>query len=61
MARICEREIAARFAERYRAAEASVAREIELAVIGSDWGANGYTSSAQAARLARLLELAPGV
>jgi len=61
MARICEREIAARFAERYRAAEAAVAREIELAVIGGDWGANGYTSGAQAGLLARLLELGPGV
>ena len=61
MARANEREIAERFAERYRAAEAGVARQIELAVIGGDWGANGYTSSAQADLLARVLELGPSV
>jgi SAM-dependent methyltransferase len=60
MATISEREIANRFAEHYRAAEAGVARQIELAVIGGDWGANGYTSSAQAGLLARVLELGPG-
>jgi ubiquinone/menaquinone biosynthesis C-methylase UbiE len=37
-----------------------VTREIERAVIGGDWGANGYTSRAQADRLGRLLELGPG-
>lgn len=56
-----EREITERFAERYRAAEAGVTREIELAVIGGDWGANGYTTVAQADQLARLLGLGPGV
>jgi ubiquinone/menaquinone biosynthesis C-methylase UbiE len=61
MATLSEREIANRFAERYRAAGAGAAREIELAVIGGDWGANGYTSSAQAGLLARVLKLGPGV
>jgi len=56
-----EREITERFAERYRAAEAGVTREIELAVIGGDWGANGYTTVAQADQLARFLGLGPGV
>jgi cyclopropane fatty-acyl-phospholipid synthase-like methyltransferase len=56
-----EQEIAARFAERYRAEQAGVTRQIEQAVIGGDWGANGYTSRAQAGLLARLLELRPGV
>ena len=32
-------------------------RRIELAVIGGDWGANGYTTSAQADQLATVLEL----
>jgi hypothetical protein len=31
-----------RFAERYRAAEAGVTRQIELAIIDGDWGANRY-------------------
>ena len=56
-----EREIAGRFAERYRAAEAGPAREIERAVIGGDGGANGYTSRAQADSHARVLELGCGV
>ncbi len=56
-----EREITERFAERYRAAETGVTREIELAVIGGDWGANGYATVAQADQLARLLRLGPGV
>ncbi|HET6874442.1 MAG TPA: methyltransferase domain-containing protein, partial [Acidimicrobiales bacterium] len=34
-------------------------RQIERAVIGGDWGANGYTTVAQADRLAEVLELGP--
>jgi cyclopropane fatty-acyl-phospholipid synthase-like methyltransferase len=49
------------FAQRYRVAEAGVFRRVELAVIGGDWGANGYTNIAQAGLLARELRLQPGV
>jgi cyclopropane fatty-acyl-phospholipid synthase-like methyltransferase len=55
-----EREIAERFAERYRIAPAEVSRLVELAVIGGDWGANGYTTMAQADLLGRELGLRPG-
>jgi ubiquinone/menaquinone biosynthesis C-methylase UbiE len=56
-----ERQTAARFAERYRVAPAEVSRRVELAVIGGDWGANGYTTRAQADLLGRQLALGPGV
>ena len=56
----CERETAAHFAERYRAAPDEVSRRIERAVIGGDWGANGYTTIAQADLLGRELALQPG-
>ena len=56
-----ERETAERFAERYRVAPAAVSRRIELAVIGGDWGANGYTTTTQADLLGRELGLRPGV
>lgn len=56
-----EREIAEHFAERYRASPAEVSHQIELAVIGGDWGANGYTTLAQANLLARQLGLRPGI
>jgi ubiquinone/menaquinone biosynthesis C-methylase UbiE len=56
-----ERETAERFAERYRVAPAEVSRRVELAVIGGDWGANGYTTKAQADLLGRELGLRPGV
>jgi hypothetical protein len=36
------------FEQRYSTAAAAVAREIERRVIGGDWGANGYTTMAQA-------------
>jgi cyclopropane fatty-acyl-phospholipid synthase-like methyltransferase len=55
-----ERETAEHFAERYRVAPAEVSRRVELAVIGGDWGANGYTTMAQADVLARELGLGPG-
>ena len=56
-----EHETRERFAGRYRVAPAEVFRRIELAVIGGDWGANGYTTMAQADTLARELGLRPGV
>lgn len=56
-----ERETFEHFAERYRVAPAEVSRRVELAVIGGDWGANGYTTMAQADALARELGLRPGV
>jgi cyclopropane fatty-acyl-phospholipid synthase-like methyltransferase len=56
-----ERETFEHFAERYRVAPAEVSRRVELAVIGGDWGANGYTTMAQASLLARELGLRPGV
>lgn len=48
-----------RFAERYRVVPSDAARVIEQAVIGGDWGANGYTTLAQADRLATELGLEP--
>jgi methylase of polypeptide subunit release factors len=54
-----ERETVERFAERYRVEQTETTRQIELAVIGGDWGANGYTTGGQADRLGRELKLAP--
>jgi len=51
----------ARFTERYRQGQTQATREIELAVIGGDWGANGYTTMAQADVLGRELGLRTGV
>ena len=48
-----------RFAERYRVVPSDAARLVEQAVIGGDWGANGYTTIGQADRLATELELGP--
>jgi cyclopropane fatty-acyl-phospholipid synthase-like methyltransferase len=55
-----EQRTAGRFAERYRIAPAEVSRRVEREVIGGDWGANGYTTMAQATHLARELNLRPG-
>lgn len=52
-----EREANARFSQRYGEERGDVVRAIELAVIGGDWGANGYTTIAQADQLADMLEL----
>jgi len=46
-----------RYSERYRVATTEVDRQIEMAVIGSDWGANGYTTKAQADQLGSALDL----
>jgi hypothetical protein len=52
-----ELQARALFDERYGIALSPVAREIERRVIGGDWGANGYTTMAQADTLARGLGL----
>ena len=44
-------------ADRYREERVDVVRAIEQTVIGGDLGANGYTTVAQADRLATLLGL----
>jgi hypothetical protein len=61
MATGAERETAKRFSERYRVGQTEVTRQIELAVNGGDWGANGYTTVAQADRLAVMLGLGPAM
>jgi 2-polyprenyl-3-methyl-5-hydroxy-6-metoxy-1,4-benzoquinol methylase len=55
-----EQEVRDRFAGRYREQRVDVVREIERRVIGADWGANGYTTIAQADDLAVRLHLDPG-
>jgi hypothetical protein len=54
-----ERDARIRFADRYREERVDVVQAIELAVIGGDWGANGYTTAPPADRIAELLELGP--
>ncbi|HEY5422213.1 MAG TPA: class I SAM-dependent methyltransferase [Ilumatobacteraceae bacterium] len=55
-----EKEANARFSHRYGEASGDVARSIERDVIGGDWGANGYTTTAQADQLADVLNLGAG-
>jgi 2-polyprenyl-3-methyl-5-hydroxy-6-metoxy-1,4-benzoquinol methylase len=55
-----ERQANERFSRRYGEERGDVVRSIELAVIGGDWGANGYTTIAQADQLAAILELGTG-
>lgn len=55
-----EREAKDRFSNRYREERGDVVRAIEQTVIGGDWGANGYTTIAQADELATLLDLRRG-
>lgn len=50
-----------RFRPRYGRARVNADRAVERAAIGANVGANGYTTIAQADRLAHLLELRPGV
>jgi SAM-dependent methyltransferase len=52
-----EHEARDRFADRYREDRVDVVRDIERRVIGGDWGANGYTTIAQADDLANRLHL----
>jgi methylase of polypeptide subunit release factors len=54
-----DRDTIERFTERYRVSPSEATRRIERAVIGGDWGANGYTTLAQADRLGAELHLGP--
>ena len=55
-----DQEARERFADRYREERVDVVRQIEQRVIGGDWGANGYTTIAQADDLAVRLGLGHG-
>jgi 2-polyprenyl-3-methyl-5-hydroxy-6-metoxy-1,4-benzoquinol methylase len=55
-----EQEARDRFADRNRQERVDIVREIERRVIGGDWGANGYTTVAQADDLAERLRLRRG-
>ena len=55
-----EQEARERFADRYRQERVDIVREIEQHVIGGDWGANGYTTTAQADDLGQRLRLRRG-
>jgi methylase of polypeptide subunit release factors len=48
------------FAERYAIPTGDANARVERAVIGAAWGANGYTTVAQADELGRRLRLGPG-
>ncbi len=48
------------FRQRYTTRQGEANVVVERAVIGADFGANGYTTRAQADRLAALLHLDPG-
>jgi 2-polyprenyl-3-methyl-5-hydroxy-6-metoxy-1,4-benzoquinol methylase len=52
-----DQEAKHRFSDRYSEERVEVVREIEQTVIGGDWGANGYTTTAQADQLAAHLDL----
>jgi hypothetical protein len=54
-----ERDTQERFADRYGEDRTEAVEQIERAVIGGDWGANGYTTMDQADRLAAVLQLGP--
>ena len=56
-----ERDTRQLFAGRYSEDRTGVVRQIEQAVIGGDWGANGYTTMRQADHLGAALRLGPGV
>ena len=60
MATLQEQEARERFADRYRQERTDLVGQIEQRVIGGDWGANGYTTIAQADDLADRLDLRPG-
>ena len=55
-----ERDLIETFGERYRISQGAPFAEMERSVIGGDWGANGYTTMAQADELGELAELSPG-
>ena len=54
-----EAEARALFQERYRNTPSLLTCQIEQRVIGGDWGANGFTTMAQADTLGRELGLSP--
>lgn len=54
------RDLIGEFDARYRIAGDPALRRIERRVIGSDYGATGYTTQAQVAELAGLLDLGAG-
>jgi 2-polyprenyl-3-methyl-5-hydroxy-6-metoxy-1,4-benzoquinol methylase len=56
-----ERDTRERFRDRYGEDRTEVVLQIERAVIGGDWGANGYTTMAQADLIGDALGLAPGM
>ena len=55
-----ERQARTDFAERYAVPTGDATARIEQDVIGAVWGANGYTTVAQANELGRRLHLRPG-
>jgi SAM-dependent methyltransferase len=55
-----ELQARALFQERYANSPTPTARQIEQRVIGGDWGANGFTTMAQAGALADGLGLSAG-
>jgi len=55
-----EQDAAATFGERYGGAASDATRELERLVIGGDFGANGYTTVAQADLMAEWLGLREG-
>ena len=56
-----ERDTRQRFRDHYGEDRTEVVLQIERTVIGGDWGANGYTTIAQANLLGTALGLEPGV
>jgi methylase of polypeptide subunit release factors len=56
-----ERATAERFTQRYGESHGDIRKTIEVEVIGASVGVNGYTTIAQADRLARELRLGPGM
>jgi SAM-dependent methyltransferase len=52
-----EQDAASTFSERYRRPVSDATRELERLVIGGDFGANGYTTMAQADLMAECLGL----
>jgi protein-L-isoaspartate O-methyltransferase len=55
-----EQDAAAMFSDRYGRPASDATRELERLVIGGDFGANGYTTMAQADLMAELLGLREG-
>jgi SAM-dependent methyltransferase len=55
-----EAELEERFRQRYRTSGTDAQIRFERAVLGSDFGANGWTTPSQADELARRLRLRPG-